>query len=65
MKKKFGLSGISRPTALAILLAVFAFVLIIRIFALQTFEYKKYQTKIIDQMTTESVVTANSGTRFD
>ena len=65
MKKKFGLSGISRPTALAILLAVFAFVLIIRIFALQTFEYKKYQTKIIDQMTTESVVTAKRGTIYD
>ena len=65
MKKKFGLSGISRPTALAILLAVFAVVLIGRIFALQTFEYEKYQSKIINQMTTESVVTAKRGTIYD
>ena len=65
MKKKFGISEISRPAALAILLAVFAVVLIGRIFALQTFEYQKYQTKIIDQMTTESVVTAKRGTIYD
>ncbi|MBP3370815.1 MAG: hypothetical protein J6L85_08690, partial [Clostridia bacterium] len=44
--------------------AVFA-VLLIRILIIQTFSFDKYQSKVINQMTTESAVPANRGKIFD
>jgi len=54
-----------RTTVLAILLAVAAGLLLLRILVLQTFGYKKYQSKVIDQMTTEMTVAAKRGTIYD
>lgn len=45
-------------------LAVFA-VLLIRILTLQTFSFEKYQSKVIDQVTTSSPVAANRGKIYD
>ena len=56
---------IKRTTVLAIILACAAAFLLIRIFVLQTFGYKKYQSKVIDQVTTEMTVTAKRGTIYD
>ncbi len=56
---------IRRTTLLAIFLGAAAAFLLIRILILQTFGYEKYQSKVISQMTTESVVTAKRGTIYD
>lgn len=56
---------IKRTTVLAVILACAAAFLLIRIFVLQTFGYKKYQSKVIDQVTTEMTVTAKRGTIYD
>lgn len=45
-------------------LAVFA-VLLLRILTLQTFSFEKYQSKVIDQVTTSSPVAANRGKIYD
>ena len=45
-------------------LAVFA-VLLLRILALQTFSFEKYQSKVINQVTTASPVAANRGKIYD
>ena len=45
-------------------LAVFA-VLLVRILTLQTFSFEKYQSKVIEQVTTASPVAANRGKIYD
>lgn len=50
---------------LGFILLVAIGILLIRILVLQTFGYEKYQSKVIEQMTTESTVAAKRGTIYD
>ena len=62
---KISTSAVRRSTILGIIvLAVFG-VLLIRILLLQTFGFEKYQKIVIDQFTTESVVSADRGKIYD
>lgn len=54
-----------RATALMIFAVVVFGALLLRIFLLQTLNYDHYQKKVIDQMTTESKVTAERGNIYD
>lgn len=54
-----------RSISLGFVLLAAALLLLIRILALQTFGYEKYQSLVIDQMTTESPVQAKRGTIYD
>ena len=56
---------LKRTTLLALFLLAAAVLLLVRILIFQTFGYEKYQSKVISQMTTESVVTAKRGTIYD
>ena len=56
---------IGRTTVLALILGVAALGLLMRILGFQTFGYEKYQSKVINQMTTEDVVKAKRGTIYD
>ena len=56
---------LSRATALMIFAVAVFGALLLRIFLLQTLNYDHYQKKVIDQMTTESKVTAERGNIYD
>ena len=57
--------SVKRSTWLGLLIfAVFA-VLLIRILLIQTVSFDKYQSKVLDQITTESPVAANRGKIYD
>lgn len=57
--------AVKRSTWLGLLIfAVFA-VLLIRILLIQTVSFEKYQSKVLDQITTESPVAANRGKIYD
>lgn len=57
--------ALKRSTILGLaVFAVFA-VLLLRILIIQTFSFDKYQSKVINQMTTESAVPASRGKIFD
>ncbi len=64
-KETVSTSAIRRSTVMGgILCAVFA-VLLIRILIIQTINFEKYQSKVINQMTTESPVSADRGKIYD
>lgn len=57
--------AVKRSTWLGILIcAVFA-ILLLRILMIQTVNFDKYQSKVLDQITTESAVPANRGKIYD
>ena len=57
--------SIKRSTLVGIVIfAIFA-ILLVRILLIQTLEFKKYQTKVIEQMTTESTIPAKRGKIYD
>lgn len=56
---------VRRAGILAIMVTALFAVLLIRILVLQTVEYDRYQQKVIDQITTQTEVTANRGTIYD
>ena len=56
---------VKRATAVAIVLTVAFLLLTCRIFALQVFDFERYQKKVIDQLTTESPVIAARGEILD
>lgn len=57
--------AIRRSTLIGIaIFAVFG-VLLLRILLIQTVEFDKYQSRVVSQMTTESVVSANRGKIYD
>ena len=63
--KTISTSAMKRSTFVAIVVfAVFA-VLLIRILFIQTVNFEKYQSKVINQMTTESPVAASRGKIYD
>ncbi len=56
---------VKRATVVAIVLTVAFLLLTCRIFALQVFDFERYQKKVIDQLTTESPVIAARGEILD
>ncbi len=61
----YKLKTLKRTSWLAMVLAGAALFLLFRVLILQTFGYEKYQSKVIDQITTESSVKAERGTIYD
>ncbi len=57
--------AIKRSTLIAVLVFVVFGVLLLRILMIQTVSFEKYQSKVINQMTTESAVPANRGKIYD
>lgn len=56
---------LKRARVVGIALVVIFFALLVRIFWIQTVDYDRYQAKVIEQMTTESVVNAKRGNIYD
>ena len=56
---------LKRSSLLGIIVFGIFGVLMLRIFVIQTFEFDKYQSKVIDQMTTQSPVPADRGKIYD
>ena len=56
---------VSRSKALFLIALLLFGVLLLRVLLLQTLNYDKYQRKVIEQMTTESEVTASRGNIYD
>lgn len=64
-KKSLGPETLKRSlVAELLILAVFA-ALLIRVLLIQTLDFEKYQTKVIDQLTVESAVDADRGDIYD
>ncbi len=57
--------AIKRSTLIAMLVFAVFGVLLLRILIIQTVSFDKYQSKVINQMTTESAVPANRGKIYD
>ena len=57
--------AIKRSTLIAVLVFVAFGVLLFRILMIQTVSFEKYQSKVINQMTTESAVPADRGKIYD
>lgn len=56
---------LKRSTVIALVLLLAFFLLTVRIFAIQVFDFARYQKKVIDQLTTESPVRAARGEILD
>lgn len=65
MAKTVGTDAVKRSTWLGILICIVFAILLIRIFLIQTVSFEKYQAKVLDQITTESPVSANRGKIYD
>ena len=64
-KRSLGPGTLKRSLVVELLmLAVFA-ALLIRVLLLQTVDFEKYQSKVIDQLTVESSVKADRGNIYD
>ena len=62
---KISTGAVRRSTIVgALIFAIFAF-LLLRILVIQTVNFEKYQSKVIDQMTTKSPVSADRGKIYD
>ena len=62
---KLSTGAVKRSTVLGIIIiAVFA-ILLLRVLYFQTVSFEKFQKKVIDQMTTESKVSADRGKIYD
>ncbi len=57
--------AIRRSTIMGILVALVLAVLLFRILLIQTVDFDRYQSKVIDQLTTESVIKADRGNIYD
>ena len=57
--------AIRRSTLVGIIIFAVFGILLIRILLIQTVDFEKYQSKVIEQMTTESAVPANRGKIYD
>ena len=57
--------AIKRSTLIGIVIFAVFGVLLLRILLIQTLEFDKYQSRVIEQMTTESAVPANRGKIYD
>lgn len=57
--------SIKRSTLVGIVIFFVFAILVIRILLIQTVEFKKYQSRVIEQMTTESAIPAKRGKIYD
>ncbi len=57
--------ALKRSTIMGAIIFFLFGLLVIRILAIQTLDFEKYQSKVINQMTTESAVPANRGIIYD
>ena len=57
--------AIKRSTLVGMLIFAVFGVLLLRILIIQTFGFDKYQSKVINQMTTESAINAERGKIYD
>ena len=57
--------AIKRSTLVGIIMFAVFGALLLRILIIQTVDFEKYQSKVINQMTTESAVPANRGKIYD
>jgi len=57
--------AIRRSTLIGIVIFAVFGVLLLRILLIQTIDFDKYQSRVIEQMTTESAVPANRGKIYD
>ena len=57
--------AIKRSTLVGFIIFAIFGILLIRILLIQTVDFEKYQSKVIEQMTTESAVPANRGKIYD
>lgn len=57
--------AIRRSTLVGIIIFAIFGILLIRILLIQTVDFEKYQSKVVEQMTTESAVPANRGKIYD
>ncbi|MBR2353322.1 MAG: PASTA domain-containing protein [Clostridia bacterium] len=64
-KKSISTSAVKRSTVLGIIILAVFLVLLIRILLVQTVDFKKYQKKVLDQITTETPIPANRGKIYD
>ncbi len=57
--------AVRRSTVMGFLVAVVLLILLIRILLIQTVDFDRYHAKVLDQMTTESVIKADRGNIYD
>ena len=57
--------AIRRSTVMGIFVAIILVALLVRILLIQTVDFDRYQSKVIDQLTTESVIKADRGNIYD
>lgn len=57
--------AIRRSTVLGLIVALALAVLLVRILLIQTVDFDRYQSKVLDQLTTESVIKADRGSITD
>ncbi len=57
--------SIKRSTLVGIVIFIVFAILVLRILLIQTVEFKKYQSRVIEQMTTESAIPAKRGKIYD
>ena len=65
MKPPVSARTLKRSSAMAIFLLLVFLFLACRIFAIQVFDFDRYQKKVLDQLTTESPVRAERGGILD
>ncbi|MBQ9080506.1 MAG: PASTA domain-containing protein [Clostridia bacterium] len=57
--------AIRRSTVMGLLVALMLLVMLVRILLIQTVDFDRYQSKVLDQLTTESVIKADRGNIYD
>lgn len=57
--------AIRRSTIIGLIVALVFLILLVRILLIQTVDFDRYQSKVLDQLTTESVINADRGNIYD
>ncbi len=57
--------AVRRSTVVGLLIMVLFVILLLRVLFIQTVDFDRYQSKVIDQLTTESVINAKRGNIYD
>ncbi len=57
--------AVRRSTVIGLLVMILFAVLLVRVLFIQTADFERYQSKVIDQLTTESVINAQRGNIYD
>ena len=64
-KKSMGPITLKRSLVVELLMLAVFIALLLRVFLIQTLDFEKYQSKVIDQLTVESAVDADRGNIYD